>query len=63
VSVSPARRHAVSITLYNATLQDGDIDDWLHVHELQYLFRGTTDWTAAQVRSMAGAAWDELGFD
>lgn len=62
-SAYKADMRMVLATIYNATLQDGDINDWHHVHQLQYLFRGTTDWTPAQVRTMADAVWTELGFD
>ena len=49
--------------IFNATLPAGDSDEWGHVHDLKYLFRGTTEWTPDQTHRMASAAWDELGFD
>ena len=49
-------------TIFNATLRDGNSNDWLEVHELKYLFRATKAWTLDEVHAMASAAWDTLGF-
>jgi hypothetical protein len=51
----------VLATIYNATLADGNIDEWLHVHELVYLFGPHEKWTPREVQALAGAAWNELG--
>lgn len=53
----------VLATLFNATLPNGDWNDWKEVHELRYLFRGTTDWTRQQVHKVVSAAWAYMGFD
>lgn len=53
----------VLAAIYNSTLDGGDSNDWVEVNELKYLYRGTKDWTPLQVRTLASAAWDELGFD
>jgi hypothetical protein len=34
-------RHVLA-TIFNATLNSGDSNDWHEVHELRYLFRGNT---------------------
>ena len=56
-----ADMQGVLATMYNATLAEGNANDWLHVHELVYLFRGGDNWSQADVRALAAAAWDELG--
>jgi len=50
----------VLATIYNATLPAGEWNDWQEVHELHYLFRGTTDWTRAQVHKVVSAAWSHM---
>jgi hypothetical protein len=55
-------RHVLA-TIFNATLSSGDSNDWHEVHELRYLFRGNTEWTAAQAHKLADVAWDVLGFE
>lgn len=52
----------VLAAIFNATLPDGDSNDWEEVHGLMYLFRGQQDWTARNVHVVASAAWDEMGF-
>lgn len=56
-----ADMQGVLATIYNATLTGGNANDWLHVHELVYLFRGDDNWSQTDVRALAEAAWDELG--
>ena len=58
-----ADMRAVLATIFNATLASGDSDDWHEVHELVYLLRGHQSWTTAEVQTMAGAAWDMMGFE
>jgi hypothetical protein len=58
-----ADMRAVLARLFNATLSTGDSNDWLHVHELKYLFRGSSEWSEADVHSLADAAWDALGLE
>ena len=54
----------VLATIYNATLQGGDANDWVEVNELMYLFqRSEPMGTLAQVHGLAHAAWEELGFE
>jgi hypothetical protein len=48
--------------LLNGTLTPGSWDDWLEVHELRYLFRGS-DWDHTRVYALADAAWDYIGFE
>jgi hypothetical protein len=54
---------AVLATIFNATLASGDFNDWLQVNELMYLFRGSNGFPVSDVHSMAGAAWDAMGFE
>jgi hypothetical protein len=50
----------VLMRIYNAMLSDGNGYDWLHVHELVYLFRGDDSWSQADAQALALAAWNEL---
>ena len=54
---------AVLMTIFNATLDTGDWNDWEEVNGLKYLFRGDHQWTRLQVHALADAAWDEMGFE
>lgn len=56
-----ADMRGVLARIFNATLSTGDSKDWVHVHDLRYLFRGGDKWTADEVHALASAAWDELG--
>jgi hypothetical protein len=56
-----ADMQGVLASIHNATLAAGNANDWLHVHELVYLFRGDDTWSQTDVRALADAAWDELG--
>jgi hypothetical protein len=51
----------VLASIFNATLKDGDWNDWVEANDLRYLFRGTKSWTPAGVHQLADAAWDHLG--
>lgn len=53
----------VLAAIFNATLPTGNSNDWLEVHQLEYLFRGPKSWNIASVHALASAAWDELGLD
>lgn len=48
--------------LFNGTLATGAWADWLEVHELRYLFRGS-NWDHTAVHALADAAWDYIGLD
>lgn len=49
--------------IFNATLTDGDWNDWEEVSGLKYLFRGDRPWSRAAVHRLADKAWDHLGFE
>lgn len=51
----------VLATIFNATQSDGNLNDWVEVNELKYLFRGNQDWGSTDVRTLANAAWNKLG--
>lgn len=53
---------AVLAAIFNATLPNGDSNDWQQVNELRYLFRGSNEFSISEVHEMADAAWDALGF-
>jgi hypothetical protein len=53
----------VLATIFNATRSAEASDDWLEVHQLQFLFKGTTQWTIGDVHKVATAAWNRLGFE
>lgn len=57
-----ADMRAVLANVFNETLDAGNWEDWLEVHELRYLFRGNT-WDHAEVHKLASEAWDYLGFE
>jgi predicted nucleotidyltransferase len=58
-----ADMRSVLASIFNATLVNGDSDEWLEVHRLRYLFRGSPGWTTAEVHHVAQIAWDTLGFE
>lgn len=60
-STYKADMRAVLATIFNATLPDGNWNDWEEVNGLKYLFRGNASWSHEQVHRLADAAWDELG--
>jgi hypothetical protein len=45
--------------IFNGTLPTGDWDNWLEVHDLHYLFRGSS-WTHDEVHHLADVAWDYM---
>jgi hypothetical protein len=58
-----ADMQSVLATIFNATLTNGNSNEWGHVHNLKYLFRGGDKWTTAEAHALASAAWDELGLE
>jgi predicted nucleotidyltransferase len=54
---------AVLASIFNATLLNGDWNDWEEVNGLKYLFRGNKAWTRQQAHTIADAAWDYMEFD
>jgi hypothetical protein len=62
-----ADMRAVLATIFNATLANGNGNgngnDWRHVHELMYLFRGSSEWSTDDVHALASTAWEALGFE
>lgn len=52
----------VLAAIFNATLPEGDWNEWEEVHGLNYLFRGHP-WTRADVHLLADRAWDHLGLE
>lgn len=53
---------AVLAQIYNATLKDGNADEFVQVNELMWLFRGKRTWSIADAQKFADAAWDYVGF-
>jgi hypothetical protein len=53
----------VLASVFNATLTNGDWNDWVEVNDLRYLFRGNKSWTVGGVHRLADAAWDHLGLE
>lgn len=58
-----ADMRSVLAFIFNQTLPAGNWNDWVEVHGLRYLFRGSASWTHEQVHNLADKAWDHLGFD
>jgi hypothetical protein len=55
---------ALLATIYNATLDSGDANDWEEVNGLKWLFRGGSQaWTVQDAHQLAGESWDYMGFD
>lgn len=53
----------VLASVFNATLTNGDWNDWVEVNDLRYLFRGNKAWTVGGVHRLADAAWDHLSLE
>jgi hypothetical protein len=51
---------AVLACIFNATLPNGDSNDWAEVNNLKWLFRGTQPWTVADVHNLADVAWEAM---
>jgi hypothetical protein len=51
---------AVLAYIFNATLPNGDSNDWAEVNDLKWLFRGTQPWTVADVHNLADVAWEAM---
>ncbi len=49
--------------IFNATLQNGEWNDWEEVNQLKYMFRGAPPATRAEAYALAEAAWNELGLE
>lgn len=49
-------------TIFNATLDGGDWNDWEEVNELHYLFRGKGAPSRTAVHTLVSKAWDEIGY-
>lgn len=58
-----ADMRAVLARIFNATLPQGDSDNWEEVNGLKYLFRGNGKPKVASAHKLADAAWTELGLD
>lgn len=43
------------------TREEGSWNDWVEVHGLKYLFRGSREWNHSQVYSLADRAWSAVG--
>lgn len=54
---------AVLARIFNATLPQGDWNDWEEVHQLKYLFRGDRSWSRQDVHRLAERAWSHLGLE
>lgn len=53
---------AVLAQIYNATLPEGNADEWVQANELLWLFHGKRTWTTADAQKFADVAWDYVGF-
>jgi hypothetical protein len=54
---------AVLATIYNETRSAGDVDKWVEVNELKWLFSPLQRWSREQAFRFADTAWDYVGFD